>query len=59
MKAHGWLGLVIMATGEDDGRTTSLGSSLAGHATVQVCIVSRTASRFGRVELLTERAAAE
>jgi hypothetical protein len=50
---------VIMATGEDDGRTTSLGSALAGHATVQVCIVSRIASRFGRVELLTERAAAE
>jgi hypothetical protein len=45
---------VIMATGGDDGRTTSLGSSLAGDATVRVGIVSRTASRFGRVELLTE-----
>jgi hypothetical protein len=44
---------VTVATGGLPANPTMSTANIAGHCPLQVCLVSQTASRFGRVELLT------
>jgi hypothetical protein len=49
---------VVVATGGDYANTAWPGYFLSGDESVQVCMMSRPASRFGRVELLTKEPSA-
>jgi hypothetical protein len=49
---------VTVATGGSRPNPTMSTANIAGHGPMQVCLVSQTASRFGRVELLTTEPAA-